>query len=213
MPKAAARCATNPPTRPRPKMASVFSYSSHPLNLPGSQRPACIDSFACAMLRALASISAMACSAADMMFEFGALQTTMPASVAASRSMLSMLTPARPMMRKREAAASMTLRVTGVRERTIMPSYSPMHPTSSSSVSSSLTSTPKPRFFKTAIPARSISSVTRTLFCMAFPSTWRLCGNIVANSAACEARTSPMCRFYPRPRCELVAPRSRIAHI
>ena len=102
-------------------MASVFSYSSHPMKAEGFHSPACMEALAWGTLRAADRMSAMAYSAADMMLELGALQTTMPRSVAASRSMLSMLTPARPITFNL-SAASMTRRVTCVRERTMRPS-------------------------------------------------------------------------------------------
>ena len=60
----------------------------------------------------------MVCSAADTMFDVGALQTITPRSVAAATSTLSTPTPARPMI-LRFAPASMTSRVTWVPERTM----------------------------------------------------------------------------------------------
>ena len=77
--------------------------------------------FAWGSWRAQASMSAMVCSAALMMFEVGALHTITPRSVAASRSIVSTPTPARPMI-FRLSAASMTRRVTGVAERTTIAS-------------------------------------------------------------------------------------------
>ena len=47
----------------------------------------------------------MVCSAAEMTLEFGALHTMMPRSEAASMSMLSTVTPARPMIFRFSAAA------------------------------------------------------------------------------------------------------------
>ena len=63
-------------------------------------------------------MSPMVCSAADTMFDVGALQTMTPASEAHSTSMLSTVTPARPMIFKLEAA-SMTALSTLVAERTM----------------------------------------------------------------------------------------------
>ena len=99
-------------------MASVFSYSSTPVNLLRSHFPSCMEAFACGTLRAQASMRPSACSAADTMFDVGALHTMTPHSVAASTSTLSTPTPARPMMR-RFFAASMTARSTFVAERTM----------------------------------------------------------------------------------------------
>ncbi len=80
--------------------------------------PSCTSAFACGMRRAAASMSAMVCSAAEMMFEAGALQTMTSCSAAASRSMLSTVTPARPMIFRFSAASSKSL-VTRVADRTI----------------------------------------------------------------------------------------------
>ena len=121
MPNARARSATSPPTRPRQKMASVFSYSSTPVKRPRSHSWAFTTALAWATLRAQASMSAMVCSAALTMLEVGALHTMTPRSVAASTSTLSTPTPARPMTRRRPPA-SMTSRVTFVAERTMSPS-------------------------------------------------------------------------------------------
>ena len=74
-----------------------------------------------AVLRATANMRAMVCSAAETTLEVGALQTMMPRSVAASESMLSTPTPARPMTLS-FAPASITSRVTVVAERTMSPS-------------------------------------------------------------------------------------------
>ena len=96
-----------------------------------------MDALAAAVLRAVASMSAMVCSAADTTLESGALHTMMPRSVAASRSMLSTPTPARPIILSL-VPASMTSRVTVVAERTMSASYSGIISTSSSGVVSGL---------------------------------------------------------------------------
>ena len=70
------------------------------------------------MLRACASINAIACSATDRMFDVGALTTITPRSVAAVTSTLSSPTPARPTTWSDEPAAS-TSAVTCVAERMI----------------------------------------------------------------------------------------------
>ena len=61
---------------------------------------------------------AMVCSAADMMLDVGALHTMTPRSVAASTSIVSTPTPARPMI-LRFSPARMASRGTGVAERTM----------------------------------------------------------------------------------------------
>ncbi len=65
--------------------------------------PACravSETYACGMLRASASSSAIVCSAAVTTFDSGALATTIPRLVAASTSTLSTPTPARPITRR-----------------------------------------------------------------------------------------------------------------
>ena len=59
--------------------------------------PSVSDAWACGTLRASASISAIVCSAAETMFDCGALATMIPRLVAAATSTLSTPTPARPM--------------------------------------------------------------------------------------------------------------------
>ena len=96
MPKPWARAATSWPMRPKPRIPSVFSYTSTPPNFERSHLPAVSDACACGMLRASDSISATVCSAAATMFDCGALATMMPRLVAASTSTLSTPMPARP---------------------------------------------------------------------------------------------------------------------
>ena len=103
--------------RPKPITASVLSASSTPQKRLRSQRPATSAAWACGMLRASASISAIACSAADRAFDCGALQTRMPRAVAASTSTLSTPVPARPITRSRVPAA-ISSASTRVAERT-----------------------------------------------------------------------------------------------
>ena len=57
MPKAAARSATSWPMLPVPKMPSVLSCSSLPVNLERSHLPAFMDAVAGAVLRATESMS------------------------------------------------------------------------------------------------------------------------------------------------------------
>ena len=73
---------------------------------------------ACGTLRACASSNAIVCSAAEMMFDCGALTTITPRAVAASTSTLSSPIPARPTTIRSVPAAS-TSAVTWVAERMI----------------------------------------------------------------------------------------------
>ena len=68
------------------------------------------------MLRASATSSPIVCSAAETTVESGALATTIPRRVAASRSTLSIPTPARPITFSR-SARSITAAVSFVAER------------------------------------------------------------------------------------------------
>ena len=86
--------------RPKPRMPSVFSYSSTPENFERSHLPLVSDACAWGMLRASASSSAIVCSAAVTTFDSGALATTIPRRVAAATSTLSTPTPARPITRR-----------------------------------------------------------------------------------------------------------------
>ena len=79
--------------------------TSMPPNFERSQRPSTSAMCAWGMLRACASMSAMACSAADTALDPAALTTTMPRSVAAGTSTLSTPVPARPITRRRGAWA------------------------------------------------------------------------------------------------------------
>ena len=125
MPKARARCATAWPMRPKPTTPSVLSRSSAPIRLFFSQRCCFIAASAVATERASASISAIACSATLMLLPPGALVTTMPRALAASRSTLSTPEPARATILS-AGAASMTSLVTLVALRTSRASASAM---------------------------------------------------------------------------------------
>ena len=118
MPKARARWATRAPTRPRPTTPRVLPCSSTPSHLDRSHFPATRAAWAWGMLRAWASSRAMACSAAERMFDWGALTTITPRSVAAATSTLSRPMPARPTTTRSVPAAS-TSAVTVVAERMI----------------------------------------------------------------------------------------------
>src|SRR5215475_8743371 len=95
MPKLISRCATSVPIRPKPRMPATLPLSSTPVNFDRFHSPALSDAAACGTLRATASSSAVASSAALTMLELGALTTITPALVAASTSTLSRPTPAR----------------------------------------------------------------------------------------------------------------------
>ena len=118
MPKAWARCATSLPMRPSPTMPSVLPSSSTPSHCERSHRPSFSAAWAWGTLRACARTSAIVCSAAETMFDWGALTTMTPRRVAASRSTLSRPMPARPTTSS-SSAASNTSAVTCVAERMI----------------------------------------------------------------------------------------------
>ena len=78
-------------------MPSVLPRSSMPMKRERVHSLRRIEASACGMLRASEIMSANACSAAAMVLPVGELTTAMPCCVAASTSMLSTPTPARPM--------------------------------------------------------------------------------------------------------------------
>src|SRR5690625_4926433 len=84
-----------------------------------------MDIYACGILRANDISIAIVCSAAEFVLPSGAFTTTIPFSVAASRSILSTPTPARPITFKL-CPFSITSRVTCVWLLTNKPSYSPI---------------------------------------------------------------------------------------
>lgn len=138
----------------------TFSSSSTPVYLERFHSPFFSAAWAWAVLRALARMSAMVCSAALVMLEVGALTTMTPALVAASTSTLSRPTPARATTRSFGAAA-MASASTCVAERTIRAS-TPARAGSSwerSAPSVWRTSKSAP---STARPASDSSSATRT---------------------------------------------------
>ena len=83
--------------------------------------PLVSEAYACGMLRASASSSAIVCSAAVTTFDCGAFATMIPRLVAASTSTLSTPTPARPIAR-RFVPCSISSAVSFVAERIRMPS-------------------------------------------------------------------------------------------
>ena len=86
-------------------MPTVLPSSSTPVNELRFHCPARRLASAAGMCRAAASSSATACSAAETMFEVGALTTITPRAVAAGTSMLSRPTPARATTLSRVEAA------------------------------------------------------------------------------------------------------------
>src|SRR5271165_133860 len=103
---AAARRTTSRPTLPSPTTPSVLPRSSVPTNFRFSQLPALVEAQAAGMERAMESMSAMVCSAAETALPPGVFITSTPAAVAAGRSMFSIPTPARPITRSLGAWAS-----------------------------------------------------------------------------------------------------------
>ena len=108
MPKAAHRRATSPPILPAPIRPSVRPRSSTPLKLDRSHAPVRIDASAAETFRTIDRIKAIVSSAAETVLPAGAFTTATPRSVAASKSMLSTPTPARPMTRRCSACASIS---------------------------------------------------------------------------------------------------------
>ncbi len=127
------------PMRPSPTMPSVLPRSSVPCSDFFSHLPARVVESARQRCRASASISAMVCSATATAFAPGVFITAMPALVAASRSILSTPTPARPITRNFCALRS-TCAFTSTADRTISASAS-FSAASSPSVSWSCVST------------------------------------------------------------------------
>ena len=123
MPKAAARRATSPPTRPTPMSPSVFPRSSRPMNFDRVHSLARTLRSASTTRRRRARVSATVCSAAATMLPSGAFTTYTPRAVAAGTSILSTPTPARPTTWRRFAASRMAT-VTFVSLRTTSPSAS-----------------------------------------------------------------------------------------
>ena len=118
MPNALARRATCMLMRPKPTIPKVLPRNSVPCSDFFSHFPACINSLARPIGRAIANIIAKVCSATAIAFAPGVFMTAMPCRVAASRSMLSTPTPARPITRSLRALASNSA-VTSTAERTM----------------------------------------------------------------------------------------------
>ena len=91
--------------RPKPTIPRVFSNSSAPVYLERAHLPARRAACAGEIKRAEASSNEIASSAAETIFEVGALTTMTPAVVAAGISTLSSPTPARAITFKPFAAA------------------------------------------------------------------------------------------------------------
>ena len=160
IPNPAARWATSRPMRPRPITPSVLSASSTPSHFERSHRPATSAACACGTLRAWDSSRAMVCSAAERMFDSGALTTITPRWVAASTSTLSSPMPARPTTTRSSAPASSSA-VTWVAER-MMRALAPLISSRSCSGDGArCTSTSWPASRRRSRPVSAISSVTR----------------------------------------------------
>src|SRR6516225_6496872 len=143
---------------------SVLLVISTPMKRFFSHLPAWVETSACGICRASASISVIACSAVVIELPNGVFITMMPLAVAAGMSTLSTPMPARPITFRR-FACSKTLGVTLVAERTAKPSKSP---TSSASFSLSAPSfgwksTSTPRSLKICTAAGESASEMRTL--------------------------------------------------
>ena len=95
VPNAAIRAANSCPIRPRPTTPTVLSAISTPVNLLRFHSPDRSEASAAGTWRATDSSSAIACSAAVMMFDCGAFTTSTPLAVAAGTSTLSRPMPAR----------------------------------------------------------------------------------------------------------------------
>src|SRR5215813_689373 len=161
MPKLISRCATSVPIRPKPRMPATLPLSSTPVNFDRFHSPALSDAAACGTLRATASSSAVACSAALTMLELGALTTITPALVAASTSTLSRPTPARATTRRFGAWASASASIF-VALRTITASTSASAGSSADRSAPSTWRTSKSGS-SSATAAGDSSSVTRTM--------------------------------------------------
>ena len=138
MSKASARTATSLPILPSPTRPSVFPRTSVPAADDFSQRPSWMALSRRGTCLASDNSNAKVCSATLTAFPPGVLITNTPRFVAASKSMLSTPTPARPTARSLGALASNSA-VTFVALRTISASAS-------------------------AISASSVSFVVRTVF-------------------------------------------------
>ncbi len=133
IPKPCILRATSRPTFPTPTTPSVLPSSSVPEKLLRSHAPPLSEADACGICRATASSIAHVCSAVEIVLPSGALRTSTPLRVAASRSTLSTPTPARPIT-FRLGAASRRPAVIVVPLRMIQPSARAASAFSSSSV-------------------------------------------------------------------------------
>ena len=157
-----ARSATIAPMLPQPISPSVLLLTSTPWNFDFSHLPALVEASACGIRRAIASISEIACSAVVTELPPGVFITTTPRAVAASVSMLSTPTPARPIT-LRPPAASRTSRVTLVAERIAKPSKPASFCFNSSALRPVATSVSTPRWWNTSTALSDILSAIRTL--------------------------------------------------
>src|SRR5688572_24647799 len=157
--KAAPRAAIMRPMRPRPTRRRVLPASSTPSSL-RSHLPCFMLASASGTRRAQASMSAHACSAADVMLPVGAWKTATPRAGAAARSTLSTPTPARPTARSLVAAAMSSARMV-VPLRTIHASALATSAWRAGPSSLVPSTTSWPRLRRRSRPSASSGSVTR----------------------------------------------------
>ncbi len=159
--KAASRCATSCPMRPRPTTPTVLPKISVPENDERFQACSRSEASAAGIWRAADSSNANACSAALWMFDVGALTTSTPRSVAVLTSTLSSPTPARATIFSFGAASS-TSASTVVAERTSSASASGTAASSfsRSGPSTQRTSTWSPR--ASTVDSASLSAIRTT---------------------------------------------------
>src|SRR5215472_574848 len=159
-----ARSATIEPILPQPMMPRVLLVISTPMKRFFSHLPAWVETSACGICRASASMSETACSAVVIELPNGVFITMMPLAVAAGISTLSTPMPARPITFS-PFALSRILDVTLVAERTASPSKSPIAAASFSLSAPSFgwksTSTPRSRKICTAAGERASEMRTR----------------------------------------------------
>src|SRR5919106_1018841 len=149
------------PTRPSPITPRVLPWISTPWNRSRSQAPERRAALARGTFRASARRRAMVCSAAERMFDWGALTTMRPRRVAASTSTLSRPIPARAMTFRLDPAST-TAASTRVCERTTRASYAPTASASPPAARSVRTST-SCSSRRSSSPRSASGSVIRTL--------------------------------------------------
>ena len=158
--------ATIEPILPQPMMPRVLAVNSTPMKRFFSHLPSWVEAFASGIWRAVANISAMACSAVVIELPKGVFMTMTPLAVAAGMSTLSTPMPARPITFNLLADAK-SFSVTLVAERMASPSNSPITAASLSlslpSAASKVTSMPRSLKICTAAGERASEMRTRGL--------------------------------------------------